>query len=92
MAGGTQTGAASIEELTLESRNLRLIGANNINGRGKLGEGIAIQRLGNRKSPQRQEHRKALGQHPARHGARQSRGHGQGQPRSRATNCSRESR
>ena len=39
----------ALEELTLESRNVRLIGANNINQRGKLGEGIALQKTGNRK-------------------------------------------
>lgn len=37
------------EELTLEARNMRLVGHNDIGGRGRMGEGIAIHQAGNRR-------------------------------------------
>lgn len=40
---------ADMQELTLEAKNVRLLGHNSINNKGKLGEGIAIARSGNRK-------------------------------------------
>ena len=49
MADGSAVATAELVGLTLESRNVRLVGANSINGAGRMGEGIAIHKHSGRR-------------------------------------------